>query len=158
MLRRARPVAAAAAGQACGHRPVAALADRENPLTCPTVTPVSPRKARRLPAGLPRRPRGGLPPARPGAEGEDDAEVPALRLGPERIEPGPDGDWVVRAMPGDATVKTYRCPGCDQEIKPGTAHLVVWPAYTPGLAERRHWHRPCWDRRMRRHPQSRPGR
>jgi hypothetical protein len=95
---------------------------------------------------------------RPGAEGEDDAEVPALRLGPERIEPWPDGDWVVRAMPGEATVKTYRCPGCDQEIKPGTAHLVVWPAYTPGLAERRHWHRPCWDRRLRRHAHSRPGR
>jgi hypothetical protein len=119
---------------------------------------VSPRRARRLPAGLPRRPRGGLPPARPGGEAEDDAEVPALRLGPERIESGPDGDWVVRAMPGDATVKTYRCPGCDQEIQPGTAHLVVWPAYTPGPAERRHWHRPCWDRRLRRHARSRPGR
>ena len=81
-----------------------------------------------------------------------------MRLGPERIETGPDGDWVVRAMPGEATVKTYRCPGCDQEIQPGTAHLVVWPAYTPGLAERRHWHRPCWDRRLRRHARGRPGR
>jgi hypothetical protein len=132
--------------------------DQENPLTCPTVTPVSPRRARRLPAGLPRRPRGGVPPARPRDEGEDDAEVPPLRLGPERIESGPDGDWVVRAVPGEATAKTYRCPGCDQEIQPGTAHLVVWPAYTPGLAERRHWHRPCWDRRLRRHAHGRPGR
>src|SRR5262249_3049469 len=42
--------------------------------------------------------------------------------------------------------------------QPGTAHLVVWPAYTPGLAERRHWHRPCWDRRLRRHARGRPGR
>jgi hypothetical protein len=118
------------------------------------VTAVSPRKARRLPAGLPRRPRGGLPPGRPSGETDEDA---ALRLGPERIESGPDGDWVVRAMPGEATVKTYRCPGCDQEIKPGTAHLVVWPAYTPGLAERRHWHSPCWDRRRRRLVRGRPG-
>ena len=118
---------------------------------------MSPRKARRLPAGLPRRPRGGLPPVRPGGEGEDDAEVPALRLGPERIESAPDGDWVVRAIPGEAAVKAYRCPGCDQEIQPGTAHVVVWPAYTPGLAERRHWHRPCWDRRQRR-ARGRPGR
>ena len=149
---------AAAADHASGYGAAASGPDQENPLTCPTVTRVSPRKARRLPAGLPRKPRGGLPPVRPGGEGEDDAEIPALRLGPERIESAPDGDWVVRAMPGEATVKTYRCPGCDQEIKPGTAHLVVWPAYTPGLAERRHWHRPCWDRRLRRHAQSRPGR
>jgi hypothetical protein len=107
---------------------------------------------------MPRRPRGGLPPRHPGGEGEAAAENAALRLGPERIEAGPDGEWVVRAMPGEATVKTYRCPGCDQEIQPGTAHLVVWPAYTPGLAERRHWHRPCWDRRLRRHARGRPGR
>ena len=126
---------------------------------CPTVTPVSPRKARRLPAGIPRKPRGGLPPVRPGGEGDAaDSDVPALRLGPERIESAPDGDWVVRAVPGAAAVKTYRCPGCDQEIRPGTAHVVVWPAYTPGLAERRHWHRPCWEGRLTRHARGRPGR
>ena len=121
------------------------------------MTAVSPRKSRRLPADIPRRPRGGLPRARPGADGED-PDGPELRLGPERAESAPDGDWVIRAVPGGAATKTYRCPGCDQEIKPGTAHLVVWPAYTPGLAERRHWHRSCWDRRLRRHVQSRPGR
>jgi hypothetical protein len=121
------------------------------------VTAVSPRKSRRLPAGIPRRPRGGLPPARPparpGAAGDaEDPDSPALRLGPERIESAPDGDWVVRAVPGAAAEKTYRCPGCDQEIRPGTAHVVVWPAYTPGPAERRHWHRPCWQGRLRRRP------
>ena len=68
---------------------------------------------------MPRRPRGGLPPGHPGAEAGENAENPALRLGPERIEAAPDGDWVVRAMPGEATVKIYRCPGCDQEIQPG---------------------------------------
>jgi hypothetical protein len=123
---------------------------------------VSPRKSRRLPAGIPRRPRGGLPRARPGADGHEadgeDSGSPALRLGPERIESGPDGDWVVRAVPGDAATKTYRCPGCDQEIRPGTAHVVVWPAYTPGLAERRHWHSPCWQGRLHRHVRSRPSR
>ena len=128
------------------------------------MTAVSPRKSRRLPAGIPRRPRGGLPPARPGAGGpgsggqDEDSEIPALRLGPERIESAPDGDWVVRPVPGAAAVKTYRCPGCDQEIQPGTAHLVVWPAYTPGLAERRHWHRPCWEGRLNRHARGRAGR
>jgi hypothetical protein len=120
---------------------------------------VSPRKARRLPADMPRRPRGGLPPVRTGADGgTQDSDGPALRLGPERIESAPDGEWVVRAVPGEASVKTYRCPGCDQEIRPGTAHLVVWPAYTPGLADRRHWHRPCWEGRLGRHARGRTSR
>ena len=39
----------------------------------------------------------------------------------------PDGDWMVRQVPGAAATKTYRCPGCDQEILPGVAHVVVWP-------------------------------
>ncbi|HEY1003080.1 MAG TPA: hypothetical protein VGD83_25900 [Streptosporangiaceae bacterium] len=33
--------------------------------------------------------------------------------GPERVESWPDGDWVVRRVPGAATAKAYRCPGCD---------------------------------------------
>jgi hypothetical protein len=108
---------------------------------------------------MPRKPRGGLPPGRPGRGGEgNDDEPPALRLGPERVESWPDGDWVVRAVPGDAAVKTYRCPGCDQEIRPGTAHVVAWPAYTPGPDQRRHWHRPCWEARLNRHTRGRPGR
>src|SRR6266568_3443413 len=119
---------------------------------CPTVTPVSPRKARRLPAEIPRKPRGGLARGRTAqAGGETDSEGPALRLGPERIESAPDGECMVRATPGAAAGKTYRCPGCDQEIRPDTAHVVVWPAYTPGLAERRHWHSPCWKGRLDRH-------
>jgi len=123
------------------------------------VTAVSPRKSRRLPADIPRRPRGGLPRARPGADGDhEDPDGPELRLGPERTESAPDGDWVIRAVPGGAATKTYRCPGCDQEIRPGTAHIVVWPAYTPGLAERRHWHSPCWRGRLHRHVRARPGR
>jgi hypothetical protein len=112
------------------------------------VTAVSPRKARRLPAGVPRKPRGGIPHGRPG---EGEADGPPLRLGPERTESAPDGDWMVRPVPGAASTKTYRCPGCDQEIPPGTAHLVAWPAHTSGPADRRHWHNPCWQRRLQRH-------
>ncbi|MGO9078924.1 MAG: ATP/GTP-binding protein [Streptosporangiaceae bacterium] len=111
---------------------------------------MSPRKARRLPDGMPRRPRGGLraaaAPGQPAGRGGD----PATRLGPPLTQSWPDGDWVVRQVPGAATAKTYRCPGCDQEIRPGTAHLVAWPADAPGPAERRHWHSACWQRRPRR--------
>jgi hypothetical protein len=123
------------------------------------VTAVSPRKARRLPAELPRKPRGGLPRGRsgPAGAGAGAEEEPGFRFGPEQRESAPDGDWVLRSVPGDAFTKSYRCPGCDQEIKPGTAHVVVWPAYTPGLDQRRHWHRPCWNGRLRRHPSRRRG-
>src|SRR5579872_5998415 len=78
--------------------------------------------------------------------------------GSERTESWPDGDWVVRPVAGANSTKLYRCPGCDQEIAPGTPHIVAWPADTivAGPAERRHWHRPCWERRLRRGA-SRPG-
>ena len=36
---------------------------------------------------------------------------------------------MVRSLTGAATGKTYRCPGCDQEIRLGTPHVVTWPAY-----------------------------
>ena len=32
--------------------------------------------------------------------------------------------------------KTYRCPGCDQVILPGTPHVVAWPAADHGSVER----------------------
>jgi hypothetical protein len=65
---------------------------------------------------------------------------------------------VVRAVPGAAATKTYRCPGCDQEIPAGTAHVVVWPAFTSGVTDRRHWHRVCWERRLQRRAPARRGR
>jgi len=112
------------------------------------VTAVSPRKARRLPADLPRRPRGGVRPGPAAGRGED--EGPAARLGPERTETWPDGEWVVRSVPGPAATKTYRCPGCDQEIRPGVAHVVVWRSGSADADGRRHWHNPCWQRRPQR--------
>jgi len=106
---------------------------------------VSPRKARRLPAEAPSKPRRARRPG-PATAAEDSS----ARLGPPQTQEWPDGDWVVRQVPGAAAAKTYRCPGCDQELLPGTAHLVVWPAYAPGPEERRHWHNACWQRRPRR--------
>lgn len=63
-----------------------------------------------------------------------------------------DGRWIVRSIAGAAAVKTYRCPGCNQLILPGTPHLVVWPeigllSSPSGLDDRRHWHNSCWQRR-----------
>jgi hypothetical protein len=69
--------------------------------------------------------------------------------GAESVEEWPDGDWVVRSVAG-AAGKTYRCPGCDQEIPAGVAHLVAWPSEGGGPDDRRHWHRPCWNARLRR--------
>ena len=77
------------------------------------------------------------------------------------MEEAADGDWVVRRLTGAASGKTYRCPGCDQEIRRGTPHLVTWPAYprdsdldpwdTESAADRRrHWHASCWSARVHR--------
>ncbi|HEX4724300.1 MAG TPA: hypothetical protein VH333_17415 [Pseudonocardiaceae bacterium] len=64
-----------------------------------------------------------------------------------------DGEWLVRQVTGAQATKTYRCPGCDHEIKPGVPHLVVWPAAEHGsVADRRHWHSGCWQARGRRGP------
>jgi hypothetical protein len=49
--------------------------------------------------------------------------------------------------------KTYICPGCNQEIRPGTGHVVIVPTADP--ASRRHWHSPCWEHRDRRRPTGR---
>ncbi|OZM73862.1 hypothetical protein CFN78_06050 [Amycolatopsis antarctica] len=86
---------------------------------------------------------------------------PGRRTGPAlgaatgwaRAESGPDGDWLVRSVPGASASKFYRCPGCDHEIRPGVPHVVAWPADETGSAEdRRHWHRACWQARGRRGP------
>ncbi|GGS52975.1 MULTISPECIES: hypothetical protein [Actinokineospora] len=72
-------------------------------------------------------------------------------LADQRRESGPDGEWLVRNVPGTHATKTYRCPGCDHEIRPGTAHVVAWSAEDGGtVADRRHWHTGCWSARSRR--------
>ncbi|HVQ84695.1 MAG TPA: hypothetical protein VMS84_08075 [Mycobacterium sp.] len=71
-----------------------------------------------------------------------------------RVETGPDGhEYEVHPIRAARAVKTYRCPGCDHEIRSGTAHVVVWPAESPGaMDDRRHWHTPCWANRVNRGP------
>jgi hypothetical protein len=98
--------------------------------------------------GVPRR-------NRPGRDRPDRADRPDAggTSGWAHSESGQDGDWLVRTVPGAHATKTYRCPGCDHEIRPGTPHVVVWPADETGsVADRRHWHRACWDARGRRRP------
>ena len=102
----------------------------------------------------PRRNR----PTRSGRGRRDQAA--AQPLDPERARRGvvgvqqwSDGEWLVRAVPADAAVKAYRCPGCDQEIRPGVPHVVAWPADGRGdVTDRRHWHSGCWRARDRRAP------
>ncbi|QSB06940.1 hypothetical protein JQS30_03380 [Natronoglycomyces albus] len=64
---------------------------------------------------------------------------------------GPDGRWNVRRIAAAAAEKTYRCPGCNQEIRPGVAHVVAWADAGDG-DDRRHWHSSCWEMRHRRRP------
>jgi hypothetical protein len=76
----------------------------------------------------------------------------------ERRETWRGEDYVVRSVTGAAAAKSYRCPGCDQEIRPGQPHLVTWPAHDSDASDRRHWHTPCWAARERRGPGVQRGR
>jgi len=74
--------------------------------------------------------------------------------GPRRIEVGADGfDYEVRPVTASRATKSYRCPGCDHEIRPAAAHVVVWPDDgSGGVDDRRHWHTTCWAHRTNRGP------
>ena len=63
-------------------------------------------------------------------------------------ESAPDGDWVVRPVSASGAIKVYRCPGCDQEIRVALPHVVAWRVGEED--NRRHWHRACWEARLRR--------
>src|SRR5438309_10359831 len=83
---------------------------------------------------------------------------PAGTVG-ERREEYRGEEYVVRAVTSHGATKAYRCPGCDQEVRPGVPHVVTWPAdglvgAGPGaeVEDRRHWHSPCWSARDRRRP------
>jgi hypothetical protein len=96
----------------------------------------------------PRRNRPQRP-SDPSGSFEDDR----VRRGISGVQQYQDGEWMVRQIFGGAAVKTYRCPGCVQEIRPGVAHIVAWPADERGDAsDRRHWHTGCWRARDRRGP------
>jgi hypothetical protein len=76
-------------------------------------------------------------------------------FGLEKREDFGGQDYAVRPLRGSSSTKPYRCPGCEQEIHPGTPHVVVWPAGDLEAAERRHWHTGCWNARDRRTPRYR---
>jgi hypothetical protein len=50
-------------------------------------------------------------------------------------------------QPANAT-KTYVCPDCNSDVRPGTGHVVAWRDGEEDL--RRHWHTPCWRREAKR--------
>lgn len=60
-------------------------------------------------------------------------------------------DWRVMPITGAAASKEYRCPGCDQPVRVGQGHVVVWSDHDGG-DDRRHWHTACWAARDRRTP------
>ncbi|MDJ0462281.1 ATP/GTP-binding protein [Streptomyces sp. H27-C3] len=91
------------------------------------------------------RPRGGdeKPP-------EFDSAATGDRFGLQSTESWQGEQWSLRHVAGGgAAGKRYRCPGCDQEIPSGVAHLVAWSEYG-GVDDRRHWHKACWNAKDRR--------
>jgi hypothetical protein len=64
--------------------------------------------------------------------------------------PYADDEVEVRRVQPYQAVKTYLCPGCLQDIRPGTGHVVAVPTLAPD--DRRHWHHGCWAHRDRRRP------
>ena len=56
--------------------------------------------------------------------------------------------WTVQSV--RSSDKAYRCPWCNQEVAPGTPHVVAWANESlfgaqAALDARRHWHTGCWD-------------
>jgi hypothetical protein len=72
-----------------------------------------------------------------------EAAVPLNRTDAPTWTQAPGYD--VRTVGGQ---KTYRCPGCDYEVRAGIWHLVVVPV--DDVDSRRHWHTECWRRELRR--------
>ncbi|APT84566.1 hypothetical protein [Corynebacterium aquilae] len=69
-----------------------------------------------------------------------------------QVQEGPSWDfgqeYLVRRISSDRAQKFYVCPGCNQDIPPGIAHIVAWPRDgLRGAEDRRHWHNACWQRR-----------
>src|SRR5690554_3266273 len=79
----------------------------------------------------------------------EELDVSRVLFGYRRQESKRDGLWNVQPVSAAAAVKIYVCPGCAQDVTPGTAHVVTWRAdglmgETDDLASRRHWHSHCW--------------
>ena len=55
------------------------------------------------------------------------------------------GEVETRRIQPYQALKSYICPGCEQEIPAGMGHTVAVPTEAPDL--RRHWHHASWQRR-----------
>jgi hypothetical protein len=100
---------------------------------------------------MPRRSNGSLRRDGSGEPRGKSPDGPSATLGGRSTQQTRYGDFYVRSVPGAAARKTYRCPGCQQLLQVGTAHLVVWPAedlswLQSAVDSRRHWHSSCWHR------------
>jgi hypothetical protein len=96
--------------------------------------------------GAKARRQGGGPRRREGGEAATEP-MGAARF---ELDPLTGTTAEVRRVQPPAARKAYVCPGCNQQIPPGVAHVVVVPLSLPG--ERRHWHASCWSHRGRRRP------
>ncbi len=93
---------------------------------------------------------------RPNRRREDDAaplDADRILTGARRTVTKRDGDWTIQPMSASNAVKAYVCPGCSRTIEPGMTHLVAWRADgilgdDDAVAQRRHWHRKCWEIRV----------
>ncbi|GAA0494561.1 hypothetical protein [Microbacterium aurantiacum] len=79
----------------------------------------------------------------------DDESFARLLAGFKRTEMKRGVEWTVQPIAAAQAQKPYVCPGCPNDIVPGTAHVVVWRASgilgdSADLAGRRHWHTHCW--------------
>ncbi len=89
---------------------------------------------------------------RPWGQEHVPVDVVRARGGLQQVT-GPGGaTFNVRRIPAGA--KEYLCPGCNQVIPVGAAHVVAWATEhlwgaDAALAERRHWHSSCWQRSVR---------
>lgn len=91
------------------------------------------------------RPRG----SRQGG-GDEGFDLSRALYGFSRTETNRDGIWNVQSIAAASAAKYYTCPGCRQQIAPGTAHTVAWRAdglmgEADDIAARRHWHSHCWQ-------------
>lgn len=82
---------------------------------------------------------------------ERSSSVPGILGGASTVDWNGEG-WHVVPVTGSAARKQYRCPGCDQVVRIGHGHVVVWSEYDAEGEDRRHWHTTCWSARDRRRP------
>jgi hypothetical protein len=106
----------------------------------PPSKPSRPNRGRR-----PKRtPAGGTRPGRPWQR-VDGGPVRVPRSRTETIEdPLTKEPAELRYLEAFESHKEYICPGCNQEIRPGTRHVVIVPFGQEDM--RRHWHEPCLAR------------